>query len=80
MSDVSGGPEETPPPIATPEDGARRPLVERLGMASIAVVLAVIFGAMAAVSWAGHDPFLAVMAGVGALMTAWAGLITITRG
>ena len=68
------------PANSEPEVSAHRPLVERLGMASIALVLAVIFGAMAAVSWAGHDPFLAVMAGVGALMTAWAGLITITRG
>jgi homoserine acetyltransferase len=82
VSDEQDEPEAAPQPASVPESGvpAHRPLVERLGMASIALVLAVIFGAMSAVSWAGNDPFLAVMAGVGALMTAWAGLITITRG
>jgi hypothetical protein len=57
----------------------RRPLVERLGMAFIAVVLAVLFGGMAAASWAGGELFLAVMASIGALMTAWAGAITLFR-
>jgi len=57
-----------------------RPIIERLGMASIALVLAVLFGAVAVASWIGREPFLAVMAGIGALMTAWAGFITITRG
>jgi hypothetical protein len=80
VNDEPGGPEETPPPTVAPEVPTHRPLVERLGMASIALVLAFLFAAMAAVSWVGHEPFLAVMAGVGALMTAWAGLITITRG
>jgi len=49
-------------------------------MASIALVLAVLFGAVAAASWVGGELFLAIMAGIGALMTAWAGFITITRG
>jgi hypothetical protein len=57
-----------------------RPMIERLGMASIALVLAVLFGTVAAASWVGGELFLAVMAAIGALMTAWAGLITITRG
>ncbi|MCI0581607.1 MAG: hypothetical protein L0227_01725 [Chloroflexi bacterium] len=58
----------------------RRPLLERLGLAAIAVVLAVLFGGIAVASWAGGEPFLAVMAGIGALMTAWAGAITLFRG
>lgn len=62
----------------TPRPG-RRPLVERLGMAFIAGVLAVLFGGMAVASWANGEPFLAVMAGIGALMTAWAGAITLFR-
>jgi hypothetical protein len=60
--------------------GARRPLVERLGLAFIAGVLAVLFSGMAVASWANGEPFLAVMAGIGALMTAWAGAITLFRG
>ena len=67
-----------PPGADTPRPG-RRPLVERLGMAFIAGVLAVLFGGMAVASWANGEPFLAVMAGIGALMTAWAGAITLFR-
>jgi hypothetical protein len=48
-------------------------LVERIGMAAVAVVLALIFGAMAAIAWAGGEGFLAIMAATGALMTLWAG-------
>jgi len=59
--------------------GARRPLLERLGLAGIAVVLAVLFGGVAVASWIGGEPFLAVMAGIGALMTAWAGAMTLFR-
>ena len=63
---------------AAPRQG-RRPIVERLGMAFIAVVLAVMFGGMAVAAWFGGELFLAVMATIGALMTAWAGAITLFR-
>ena len=68
-----------PPGTDGPRPG-RRPLVELLGMAFVAGVLAVLFGGMAVASWANGEPFLAVMAGIGALMTAWAGAITLFRG
>ena len=71
-------PASTPAPDAGPS--TQRPLLERLGMASIALVLAALFGAMAVASWFGGEAFLAIMAGIGALMTAWAGLNTIARG
>ena len=74
----------TPPGEATPSGEAtppaRRPLVERAGMAAIAAVLAVLFGAVGAAAWASGEPFLAVMAAIGALMTAWAGAMTLLRG
>jgi len=57
-----------------------RPLVERLGMAFVALVIAVLFGGMAVAAWIGGEGFLAVMAGIGALMTAWAGAMTLLRG
>lgn len=60
--------------------GERRPLFERVGMASVAVVLAALFGGMAAFAWLGSEPFLALMAATGAVMTAWAGLRTLLRG
>jgi hypothetical protein len=69
---------ETPrEPETTPE---RRPLVERIGMAAIAAVLAMMFGGVAVAAWAGGEPFLAVMGGIGSLMTAWVGGLTLFRG
>lgn len=64
------------------EDGPRRPrpLIERLGLAAIALVLAVLFGAVAYSAWIGGEPFLAVMGGIGCLMTAWVGGLTLLRG
>jgi len=49
-------------------------------MAAVAGVLAVLFGGMAVAAWVGGDVFLAVMAGIGTLMTAWAGAHTVLRG
>ena len=57
-----------------------RPLIERIGLALIAVVIIAVFGAIAAASFASDEPFLALMAGIGALMTAWAGGLTLFRG
>lgn len=74
------------PPLREPRPGddARprepRPLLERVGLAGIAVVLAVLFGGVAAAAWIGGEPFLAVMAGIGCLMTAWVGAMTLFRG
>ncbi len=65
------GREETSPP---------RPMVERLGMAAIAIVLAAVFGAMAAAAWVNGEGFLGLMAGMGSVMTVWAGVLTLRRG
>lgn len=58
----------------------RRPLVERIGMAGIALVLAALFGTVTAAAFAGGEPFLVVMGGLGCLMTLWVGLLTLVRG
>jgi hypothetical protein len=68
------------PTSPAPEPRRPRPLVERLGMAAIAVFFAVLFGGLAAVSLASGEPFLAVMGVIGALMTAWVGILTLVRG
>lgn len=60
--------------------GERRPLIERLGMAAIAAVLAALFGGVALAAWVGGEPFLAVMGAIGCLMTAWVGGLTLFRG
>lgn len=57
-----------------------RPVIERVGLAAIALVLAILFGGVAAASWVGGELFLAVMAGIGSLMTAWVGALTLIRG
>jgi hypothetical protein len=65
------------PPPADPE---RRSLLERLGLAGVAVVMAVVFGGLALAAWIGGEVFLAVMAGIGALMTVWAAVANLRRG
>jgi hypothetical protein len=57
-----------------------RPFVERIGLALIAAVLAALFGGVAVASWFGGEVFLATMSGIGCLMTAWVGALTLFRG
>jgi hypothetical protein len=70
----------TPPPAVPDPPRERRPLLERIGLAAIAAVLAAMFGGVAVASWAGGEPFLAVMGGIGSIMTAWVGGLTLFRG
>jgi hypothetical protein len=58
----------------------KRPLIERIGLAAIAAVLAALFGGVALAAWVGGEPFLAVMGAIGCLMTAWVGALTLVRG
>ena len=82
----AAGPLDAPPGSTgddlAPDRASRepRPFVERVGMAAIAAVLALLFAGVAALSFASGEPFLALMAGVGALMTAWVGGMTLLRG
>jgi hypothetical protein len=55
-------------------------MIERLGLTAIAALLAVLFGVVSVASWSGGEVFLAVMAGVGCLMTLWVGALTLLRG
>ena len=74
---------ETPSPEPEPEAETRperRPLIERIGLAAVAAVLATLFGGVAVSAWIGEEPFLAVMGGIGCLMTAWVGGLTLFRG
>ena len=89
-SDEPGGPEEPSGPAeprrpderAGPDEPPRppRPIIERIGLAAVALVLAILFGGVAAASWIGGELFLAVMGGVGCLMTLWVGALTLFRG
>jgi hypothetical protein len=68
--------------VSEPGEAPRppRPLIERIGMAAIAAVMAALFGGVAVAAWSGGEPFLAVMGAIGCLMTAWVGGITLFRG
>jgi hypothetical protein len=58
----------------------RRPLIERVGLALVAVVLGALFGFVAAAAWTGGEIFLAAMGAIGCLMTLWVGALTLLRG
>jgi len=73
-------PPEPAGPRATPESREPRPMIERIGLAAIAVVLALLFGAVAVASWSGGELFLAVMGAIGSVMTLWVGAVTLFRG
>lgn len=57
-----------------------RPIIERLGLAGVAAVLAALFGGVGLAAWSGDEPFLAVMGGIGCVMTGWVGGLTLFRG
>ena len=65
-----------------PDEPARepRPLLERIGMAAIALVMAALFGLVAAAAWVSGELFLATMGAIGCFMTLWVGAITLVRG
>ena len=61
-------------------DRRPRPLIERLGLAAIAVVMASMFGVVAVAAFAGGEPFLGMMSAIGVLMVVWVGGLTLLRG
>jgi hypothetical protein len=77
---MSEGPSPDPVEPDPPVSREPRPLVERVGLAAIAAVLATLFGGVAVAAWLGGEVFLATMGGIGCLMTAWVGALTLFRG
>jgi hypothetical protein len=78
VTDEPGARGEPAEPGAVAASG--RPLVERLGLGAIALVLAAVFAFVCLAAWTSGEVFLAVMAGIGALMTMWAAAATLRRG
>lgn len=75
------GDQRDPAHAAPPEVRlAPRPLFERIGLAAVALFVGGLFTLMAGAAWVGEEGFLAVMAGLGGIMTLWAGLSTLRRG
>ena len=83
MTDDDRGPgarPTTPPaPAAAPPNVEPRPLLERLGLAGIAVVMTALFVVTAVAFWAGGEWILAAMSAAGALVTIAVGLSTLFR-
>ena len=81
LDPVPTGDEGGPGPVLPPEPDRRpRPLIERIGMALIALVLAVMFGIVAVAAFVGGEPFLGIMGVIGCLMVLWVGGLTLFRG
>jgi hypothetical protein len=65
------------PPGGLPE---RRPWLERIGLAAIAMVMGALLAVMGIVAWAGGEWILAAMSASGAVLTLGVGLVTLVRG
>ena len=66
--------------LAGPGQRERRPLIERIGLAFVALVFAALFGVVAVAAWSGGEVFLSAMGAIGCLMTLWVGALTLLRG
>ncbi len=73
-------PRPTRPSRPVAASAGPRPLVERVGMAAVALVIGSLFAGVSIASFAGGEVFLGVMGAVGCLMTLWVGAITLFRG
>ena len=80
MSDPQPDPEHQGDPGAAATPPRPRPVIERIGMAAIALLLAALFALMAVAAFQGGEPFLGVMSGIGGLMVVWVGGLTLLRG
>ncbi len=61
------------------EPAAPRPLIERIGLALVALLFGALFGGVAVAAWSGGEVFLAAMGAIGCLMTLWVGVLTLVR-
>ena len=68
-----------PEPEAKPESRPRT-MIERIGLALIALVLGALFALVSVASFIGGEPFLGVMGAIGCLMVLWVGGLTLFRG
>jgi hypothetical protein len=69
--DEAGGPDQRP---------ERRPWLERIGLAAIALVMGALLSVMGITAWLGGEWILAAMSASGAVLTVGVGLVTLVRG
>jgi hypothetical protein len=58
----------------------RRPWLERIGLAAIALVMGALLSVMGITAWLGGEWILAAMSASGAVLTVGVGLVTLVRG
>jgi hypothetical protein len=82
IAQPGGAPERAvdDPDAATTDERERRPVIERLGLAGIAVVMAILFGIVGVAAIAGGEYILGAMGLVGCMMTLVVGGSTLLRG
>lgn len=78
--DATVAPTATAPTVVAATDLRPRPLIERVGMAAIALVVATMFVIVSAAAFMGGEPFLGIMGAAGVLMVLWVGGLTLIRG
>ena len=66
--------------IQNGEPPERRPWLERLGLAAIALVMGTLLTVMGIAAWAGGEWILAAMSASGAVLTIGVGVVTLIRG
>jgi hypothetical protein len=71
---------EPPEPSDPPEPRERRPFIERIGLAAVALAAAVMFGGVGYAAWLGGELFLAAIGAISCVMTLWVGVLTLVRG
>jgi hypothetical protein len=76
--DVGAPRDDHPDPDAPP--ARPRPILERVGMAAIALVLGALFALVGIAAFLGGEPFLGVMGVIGTLMVLWVGGLTLFKG
>ncbi len=75
------GPPGPAPASATPSAPVtKRPWLERIGLAAIALVMGALLIVMAIAAWVGGEGILAVMSASGAALTVGVALLTLVRG
>jgi len=82
---VGAGPEPAAPESATTAalpkpDQPPRPILERIGMAAVAIVIGAMFALVGVAAFLGGEPFLGVMGVIGCLMVLWVGGLTLFKG
>jgi len=75
---MHGGPVGSAEPSGEPPE--RRPWLERLGLAAVAMVMGILLTVMGIAAWAGGEWILAAMSASGAVLTIGVGLVTLVRG